>query len=351
MTYGVTPINLAGVVSAITSGLPVTYTATGPATTSGTNGTTLTITGAGTVTVTANQAGNSTYAPASPVTQSFQVNPAILTFTADNLTMAQGSTPPTLTYTVGGLVNGDTAANVVSGTPKLATAATSSSLAGTTYQITVAQGSATVSNNYTLTSASYVSGTMTVVVGIPQTISFGALPDVTYGVAPTVLSASTSSGLPVTFSVTSGPASITGGVLSVTGAGTVTVTANQSGNSIYSPAPAAKQSFTAAQATLSIAANSMTIVNNIPIPTLTFTVTGLVNGDTSAVLSGTPALTTTATAGSDPEGIRSTLDRRTYMEPLLLQPTTQLTPSFPARSPSPRAGRLKTLPLPCPPRP
>jgi len=298
VTYGAASIDLTGTATA-TSGLPVVYTATGPATTSGVNGAILTVTGAGTVTVIANQPGNSTYAVAPQVTQPFQVNPATLTLTANNLTMAQGSTPPSLTYTVGGLVSPDTAGSVVSGTPTLATTATSSSPVDT-YPITITQGSVAVSSNYTLTSTSFVSGTMSVVVGTPQTITFGALPNVTYGVAPSILNATASSGLPVTFAVTSGPASITGGVLSVTGAGTVVVTAHQSGGSIYSPAPSLSQSFAVAQATLSIAANSMTIVDNITIPPLTFNVNGLVNGDTPSVLSGTPALSTTATAGSAP---------------------------------------------------
>ena len=298
VTYGVAPIDLTSAATA-TSGLTVVYSVTGPATTSGNNGTTLTVTGAGTVTITANQAGNSSYASAS-ATESFQVNPATLTLTANNLTMAQGSTPPTLTYTVGGLVNGDSAAAVVSGTPTLATTATSSSPLGT-YPITVAQGSVTLlSKNYALTSASYVNGTLTVVLGTPQTISFGALPNVTYGAAQRVLSATASSSLPVTFSVTSGPGTITGGVLSVNGSGTVTVTANQSGNTTYSPAPPVSQSFSVAQATLSIAANNLTIQNDIAIPALSFTVTGLVNGDTPSVLSNSPAMSTTATAGSSP---------------------------------------------------
>jgi len=298
-TYGVAPIDLTSAATA-TSGLPVVYSVTGPATTSGNNGTTLTVTGAGTVTITANQAGNATYASAPTVTESFQVNPATVFITANNLTMAQGSTPPTLTYTVGGLVNGDSAAAVVSGTPTLATTATSSSPLGT-YPITVAQGSVTLlSKNYALTSASYVNGTLTVVVGTPQTISFGALPNVTYGAAQRVLSATASSSLPVTFSVTSGPGTITGGVLSVNGSGTVTVTANQSGNTTYSPAPPVSQSFSVAQATLSIAANNLTIQNDIAIPALSFTVTGLVNGDTPSVLSNSPAMSTTATAGSSP---------------------------------------------------
>jgi hypothetical protein len=104
----------------------------------------------------------------------------------------------------------------------------------------------------------------------------------------------------VAFSVSSGPGSITGGVLSVTGAGTVVVTASQSGNSTYSPAPAVRQSFAVAQAPLTIVANNLSILNNGPIPQLTFAANGLVNGDTVAVLNEAPAISTTATAGSPP---------------------------------------------------
>ena len=51
-----------------TSGLPVSYSVTGPATLSGAI---LTLTGTGTVTVTATQAGNSNFGAAAPVTRSF----------------------------------------------------------------------------------------------------------------------------------------------------------------------------------------------------------------------------------------------------------------------------------------
>jgi hypothetical protein len=57
----------------VSSGLPVTYTVTGPAAVSGS---TLTVTGAGTVNVTANQVGNGTYTAATSVSQSFTVLPA-----------------------------------------------------------------------------------------------------------------------------------------------------------------------------------------------------------------------------------------------------------------------------------
>jgi hypothetical protein len=54
------------------SGVPITYTVSGPATLSGY---TLTLTGTGTVTVTATQPGTSTFAPATSVVESFTVTP------------------------------------------------------------------------------------------------------------------------------------------------------------------------------------------------------------------------------------------------------------------------------------
>jgi uncharacterized repeat protein (TIGR03803 family) len=63
-----------------------------------------------------------------------------------------------------------------------------------------------------------------------QTINFGPLAGQTYGVGPITLSATATSGLPVGFSVLSGPATLSGNVLTVTGAGTVVVQASQPGN-------------------------------------------------------------------------------------------------------------------------
>lgn len=69
-----------------------------------------------------------------------------------------------------------------------------------------------------------------------QTITFSPISSQTYGNLPISLVASASSGLPVTFTIASGPATISGNVLTITGAGTVVVNANQSGNSNYNPA-------------------------------------------------------------------------------------------------------------------
>jgi hypothetical protein len=71
VTYGVAPVALIATSGA--SGLPVTFTVTGPASV---NGSTLTVTGAGSVVVTANQAGNNNYAAATTVSRTITVNKA-----------------------------------------------------------------------------------------------------------------------------------------------------------------------------------------------------------------------------------------------------------------------------------
>jgi hypothetical protein len=87
---------------------------------------------------------------------------------------------------------------------------------------------------------------------LDQTITFNQPPDKTYGAAPFTLSASSTSGLPVSFTVTSGPATVSGSTVTITGAGGVTVEADQSGNTSYNPAPAVSRTFNVAKATPTI---------------------------------------------------------------------------------------------------
>ncbi len=70
----------------------------------------------------------------------------------------------------------------------------------------------------------------------PQTIEFAEIPDAIYSTTPIELSASASSGLGVTFSVVSGPATVSGSTLTLTGVGTVTVMASQAGNANHEAA-------------------------------------------------------------------------------------------------------------------
>lgn len=76
-----------------------------------------------------------------------------------------------------------------------------------------------------------------------QTISFG--PPANRSVGETfTLSASASSGLPVTFAILSGPAELTGDTVTVTNTGTVVVEASQAGNGSFNAAPDVTKSFT-----------------------------------------------------------------------------------------------------------
>ncbi|GGG83664.1 MBG domain-containing protein [Edaphobacter dinghuensis] len=284
-TYGTGPISLNATAS---SGLPVTYTVTGPVTISGSI---LSVTGAGPVTVTAQQGGNNTFAPATPVSQSFVVNKAVLTVTATNQTMAQGNTPSNFTATYTGFVNGDTSA-VLTGSPSFTTPATSSSPVGT-QPIDVTQGTL-ASTNYTF---SFVNGVLTIVAGTSQTITFPQVPAQTYGVGPVSLFASSTSGLPVNYKV-SGPATLSGAILNIIGAGTVIVTASQPGQGIYSAASPVAQQIVVSPAVLTVTANSVSRVNNVLNPTFTATLSGFVNGDTSSSVAGYPSFTTTAVPGS-----------------------------------------------------
>jgi hypothetical protein len=131
-----------------------------------------------------------------------------------------------------------------------------------------------------------------------QTISFGALANHTYGDAPFTVSATASSGLPVSFSILSGPATISGNTVTITGAGTVTVQATQPGNATWNPAPPVNQGFNVAKAALTVTADSKTRSYGAANPALTASYTGFVNGDSSSVLSGGPSLSTSATTNS-----------------------------------------------------
>ncbi|MDR3734173.1 MAG: MBG domain-containing protein [Acidobacteriaceae bacterium] len=288
VTYGAFPI---APLATASSGLAINYSVTGPATVTSGAGAAITITGAGTVKVTATQAGNTDYAAATSVSQSFTVTPAVLTVTATSLSKQSGQANPTLVDTFTGFVNNDTS-SVVSGAAVISTTVTTSSPVGT-YPITITQGTLAAAN-YTF---NLVPGTLTITGTTPQTITFAALPGVTYGNAPVVLTATSSSSLALTYSVT-GPAMLSGSTVVITGTGTVSVTASQLGNNTYAAATSVTQSFTVAKAALAVNAPSVSRYINTANPVFAYTIAGYVNGDTSAVISGAPAITTTAGVSS-----------------------------------------------------
>jgi len=85
-----------------------------------------------------------------------------------------------------------------------------------------------------------------------QFITFSALAGKIFGDADFNVSATASSGLPVSFGILSGPATISGSTVHITGAGTVTVRASQAGDGNYNPAPNVDQSFEVGKAAQAI---------------------------------------------------------------------------------------------------
>jgi hypothetical protein len=270
-----------GTIAAQTVGTPLTLTATA---TSGlavsyassttsictVSGNTVSFAAAGTCTITASQAGNSTYSAATPVSQSFTVNAAALksqTITFNSIAAQTVGTPLTLTATA----SSSLAVTYASSTTAICTVSgsTATFVAAGTCTITASQA-----GNSTYTAATSVSQSFTVN-GQPQTITFNSIPAQTVGSTLTV-SATASSGLPVTFTVVpNGNCSVSGNAVTFLNAGNCGVIANQAGNSAYAAAASVGQ---------------VIVVNNSTPQSITF-------GTIATQTVGTP-LTLTATASS-----------------------------------------------------
>jgi hypothetical protein len=250
-TYGGAPFSVS---ATATSGLPVTIAyVSGPATGSGTGP--YTATGAGVVNFTATQAGNSSYTAAAPVNFSVTVSAASQSITVGALpTPSYGGAPFSVSATstsglpvtiayVSGPATGSgsgpytaTGGGVVNFTATQAGNSNYAAAAPVNFNVTIAQAS--------------------------QTINIAALPTPTYGGSPFSVSATSTSGLPVTIAYVSGPATGSGsGPYTTTGGGAVNFTATQAGNANYAAAAPVNFSVT-------IAAASQTInVGTLPTPT------------------------------------------------------------------------------------
>ncbi len=238
--FGISPFTITAPTA--TSGLVVTLSVkSGPATISGS---TLTLTGVGTVVVAANQVGNGTISAAPEVTTSFTVTAASQTITFGALAdKTFGDAPFTVSATASsGLI------------PTFSVVSGSATISGSTITLTGA-GNVTVraqqSGNSNYNAASGVDRSF-MVNKASQTITFGALADKTFGDAPFAVSATASSGLSPTFSILSGPATISGSTITLTGAGSVVVRAEQAGNGNYNSASAVDRTFTVGGASQTI---------------------------------------------------------------------------------------------------
>jgi 6-phosphogluconolactonase (cycloisomerase 2 family) len=190
-----------------------------------------------------------------------------------------GSYPVSVSYSGGGTFGGSSATTSLTVSPTPATLILgnlSQTYTGSPLPVTVATNPAGVTGvtvsyagsptpptnagSYAVTAsltnpnyvASPVSGTL-IVAQAPQTIAFGPLQGVTYGAAPIALAGTASSGLPIAYTVLSGPATVSGSTLTLTGAGPVSLQAAQGGNGNYLAAAPVTQSLAVAPAVTTVA--------------------------------------------------------------------------------------------------
>jgi hypothetical protein len=204
------------------------------------------------------------------------VDPAPLTITANNATMSYGGTVPALTVSYTGFVNGDKSSNLAA-KPAIRTTANSSSPPGI-YPITA---SGAKDANYTI---SYVSGTMTVqqatltVTANPASMSYGsAIPPLTVSYSGFINGDNASNITTPPTMTTTANSSSPPGVYPIVPSGAVA----PGYTIVYNPG-----TLTIHAATVHVIANAQTKEYGAPDPNLTYTVSGLLNGDNPAIFTG-----------------------------------------------------------------
>lgn len=239
----------------------------------------------GTHAISARYQGDSNFTNSNSTTDiGVTISKASLNVTGINSSKLYGANNPTFTYSYSGLVAGDTS-SVFSGS--LSTTATTTSPVGV-YPIN--QGSLTAGTNYDI---NYTNGNLTVTpAALSVTISstsklYGAgLPNFSFnysgflnGDAPSLFSGSLTTTATANFSVGTYPISV--GTLS---AGPNYAIVPTNGTLIINPA------------SLAVTGSNLSKSYGANLPDLKYSYSGLVNGDTESVFSG--SLTTTATANS-----------------------------------------------------
>lgn len=258
-------------------------------------GTVITFVSAGFCVITANQAGNTTYATAEPVTQSFEITPSAPTATTqaasnvairsatingDFTTGGGGSTSITFTYGTDSGLSGATT-TTASNSPSTSNGSRSMNLTGlspsTTYYYRISASNGTGSAN-----GSIVSFTTSAL--LTQTITWTTIPGKNYGDIATA-SASASSGLTtsitsITTSICTVPGgSISGATVTLLGVGSCVLRASQSGNDTYTAAATVDETFTVSAKPITVTADNKTRNSGASQPTFTFTPSGLVGSD------------------------------------------------------------------------
>ena len=177
---------------------------------------------AGTYTITVNDDGSDNNYDFTTANGTLTIDKATLTATADDQNRDYGASNPTFTIDYTGFVNGDNASDLDT-PPSATTTATMASDVGS-YPITVSGGS---DNNYTL---NRVNGTLTIL-PVDQVITITPITDKEIGDPAFDVHATTDSGLPLSYAIESGPATISDSTITLTGVtGVVVVKVSQSGD-------------------------------------------------------------------------------------------------------------------------
>ena len=168
---------------------------------------------------------------------------------------------------------------------------------------------------------SSLGGPSTALVKNPQTVTFAPLSNRTYGDPDFSLSATASSTLGVTYSVVSGPATVNGNTVTVTGVGTVTIRASQSGDANWAAA-SSDQTFTVAPKALTVsgAAVASKVYDGTNAATITGSLSGIV-GSESVTFNGTGTFDTSAAGSGKSVTSTSTLSGAQADNYTLTQPT------------------------------
>jgi DNA-binding beta-propeller fold protein YncE len=316
-------------------------------------------------------------------TATLQVTPAVVgvhTITANFVGSTPGvgpapyaSSSATATLTVTAIVPTLSFAPIAAqtnGNPPFAVSATSASSGAVTY--TVVSGPATIAGNMvtatgagtvTLSASQAASGnyaaatatisfTVAAAPGAPvPTLSFAPIAAQTFGNPPFAVSASSPSSGAVTYAIVSGPATIAGNIVTLTGAGTVTLTASQAASGQYAAATGTVSFIVAAPMGFTLTSTAGSAVESVlpggaaafnltlspgsgltyPDP-LTLSATGLPAGATAAF---SPA---TIPAGSGATAVTMTVQT-------VKQPTAQGAMPVPGGPPGAMALALLLLPL------
>jgi len=162
--------------------------------------------------------------------------------------------------------------------------ATGAGTINTTSGLYTAPSTVTTPQTVTITATSQantsVKGTATLTLKATPTLTFTTIPAKTYGVAPFTVSASSASSGAITYSVTSGPATISGSTVTITGVGAVVLGASQASTTTYTAATAST-SFSVSAATPTVTVTSTSGTYGTPL-TLAATSTYLKSGVATA---------------------------------------------------------------------